>query len=192
MCCSYFLENSTKLAGIAHAASKHRIKGRMLEKLGQPLITEGEVLPGRIAPVIAPDRRGESRVFPMVWGFTGSLPIAVAGVGYSDKSDRNGRLFISPDSLHARNIKVGDPVHITFPDTRQIEAKVTDISWHPMSNDEIGKAFGYNSWIVDRVTMNNDYNYVLSIEAEEELEKDMLFNAQVVEDTVVPIVYFMG
>ena len=61
-----------------------------------------------------------------------------------------------------------------------------------MSNDEIGKAFGYNSWIVDRVTMNNDYNYVLSIEAEEELEKDMLFNAQVVEDTVVPIVYFMG
>ena len=128
----------------------------------------------------------------LVWGFTGSLPIAVAGVGYSDKSDRNGRLFISPDSLHARNIKVGDPVHITFPDTRQIEAKVTDISWHPMSNDEIGKTFGYNSWIVDRVTMNNDYNYVLSIEAEEELEKDMLFNAQVVEDTVVPIVYFMG
>ena len=52
MCCSYFLENSTKLAGIAHAASKHRIKGRMLEKLGQPLITEGEILPGKTLHVV--------------------------------------------------------------------------------------------------------------------------------------------
>lgn len=95
MCCSYFLENSTKLAGIAHAASKHRIKGRMLEKLGQPLITEGEVLPGRIAPVIAPDRRGESRVFPMVWGFTGKASLVTcAKIEAIEKSNLFSEAFM--------------------------------------------------------------------------------------------------
>lgn len=128
----------------------------------------------------------------LIWGFTGSLPIAVSGVGYSLKNDRNGHLFIAPDALHARKIEVGDPVHITFPDSKQIEGKVAEISWNPMSAEEIAQNFGFNSWIVDKVTSGSDYNYVLSIEAEEELEKDMLFNAQVVEETVVPIVYFMG
>ena len=95
MCCSYFLENSTKLAGIAHAASKHRIKGRMLEKLGQPLITEGEILPGRIAPVIAPDRRGESRVFPMVWGFTGKASLVTcAKIEAIEKSNLFSEAFM--------------------------------------------------------------------------------------------------
>lgn len=75
MCTSYFLEESNELSGIAYAAAHHRLRPKMLEKLGKPLITRGEVFPGAIVPVIAPDRKGESRVFPMVWGFTGKVSI---------------------------------------------------------------------------------------------------------------------
>ena len=127
----------------------------------------------------------------LVWGFTGSLPIAIPGVGYSDRKDRNGHLFVSPDVLHASHVEVGDPVHITFPDAKQIEAKVTDILWNPMSDEEIAATFGFNGWIIDKVTPKEGYSYVITIEAEEELEKDMLFHAQVVEETVVPFLYFM-
>ncbi len=127
----------------------------------------------------------------LVWGFTGSLPIAVPGEGYSYKKDRNGQLFVSPDAMYASNIEAGDPVHITFPNAKQIEAKVTDISLNPMSDEEIAATFGFNGWIIDKVTPKEGYSYVITIEAEEELEKDMLFHAQVVEETVVPFLYFM-
>ncbi|MBQ8970625.1 MAG: hypothetical protein IJ073_04855 [Lachnospiraceae bacterium] len=128
----------------------------------------------------------------LVWAFTGSLPIAVSGMGYSDKSDREGHLFIAPDAMQKRNIAIGDPVHIIFPDARQIEARVTDISGHPMSDEEISETFGYNAWITEKVTPDDSYNYIIWIEAEEDLEKDMLFEAQVVEETVVPILYFIN
>lgn len=128
----------------------------------------------------------------LVWAFTGSLPIAVSGIGYSESRNKEGHLFISPHAIQRRSIKIGDPVHITFPDAKQIEAKVMDISGYPMSGEEIAETFGYNNWIIERVTPDGDYNYIIWIEAEEDLEKDTLFTAQVVEDTVVPIVYLFG
>lgn len=75
MCSSYFLEESRELAGIAHAADTHKIKGKMIEQLGQPVLTKGEVSPGCIVPVIAPGSSGESLVYPMVWGFTGKASL---------------------------------------------------------------------------------------------------------------------
>ena len=52
MCCSYFLENSTKLSGIAHAASKHRIKCRMLEKWCATRQEDSEKLKSSVPPVV--------------------------------------------------------------------------------------------------------------------------------------------
>ncbi|MDO5131938.1 MAG: SOS response-associated peptidase family protein [Eubacteriales bacterium] len=71
MCTSYYLEDSTALKGIAYAAAHHRLRSRMMAKIPRPVVTQGEVKRGDIAPVIAPDRRGEGQVFPMAWGFTG-------------------------------------------------------------------------------------------------------------------------
>ena len=71
MCMSYFLEDSAALKGIAYAAAHHKLRERMTGAAAQPVVTQGEVKHGDIAPVIAPDKRGEGHVFPMIWGFTG-------------------------------------------------------------------------------------------------------------------------
>ena len=71
MCTTYFLEDSRALRGIAQAAAHHKLRERISAKLAQPVVTQGEVRPGDIVPVIAPDKSGEGHVYPMVWGFSG-------------------------------------------------------------------------------------------------------------------------
>lgn len=71
ICTSYYLKDSTALKGISDAAAHHKLRDRMMEKIAKPVVTQSEVKHGDIAPAITPDRRGEGRVFPMIWGFTG-------------------------------------------------------------------------------------------------------------------------
>ena len=70
MCCRYYMEMSPELRPIIEEANRSALKERIVDKLGRPLITEGEVRPTNIIPVIAPNRSGARTVFPMVWGFT--------------------------------------------------------------------------------------------------------------------------
>ena len=70
MCCRYYMEMSPELRPIIEEANRSALTGRIADRLGRPLITEGEVRPTNIVPVIAPDRSGAGAVFPMVWGFT--------------------------------------------------------------------------------------------------------------------------
>ena len=70
MCCRYYMEMSPELRPIIEEANRSALKERIVDKLGRPLITEGEVRPTNIVPVIAPNRTGARTVFPMVWGFT--------------------------------------------------------------------------------------------------------------------------
>ena len=72
MCCRYYVEMLAELRPIVEEAAGSALKERMVSKLGRPLVTEGEVRPTDIVPVIAPNRSGARAVFPMVWGF--SLP----------------------------------------------------------------------------------------------------------------------
>ena len=64
------MEMSPELRPIIEEANRSALKERIVDKLGRPLITEGEVRPTNIVPVIAPNRAGARTVFPMVWGFT--------------------------------------------------------------------------------------------------------------------------
>ena len=56
----------------------------MVDKLGRPLKTEGEIRPTDIVPVVAPAAKaGTPAVYPMVWGFTnpkGGSPLLNARV----------------------------------------------------------------------------------------------------------------
>ena len=70
MCCRYYMEMSPELRPIIEEANRSPLKERIVDKLGRPLVTEGEVRPTNIVPVIAPNRSGARAVFPMVWGFT--------------------------------------------------------------------------------------------------------------------------
>jgi putative SOS response-associated peptidase YedK len=63
------MEMSPELRPIIEEANRSALKERIVDKLGRPLITEGEVRPSNIVPVIAPNRSGARTVFPMVWGF---------------------------------------------------------------------------------------------------------------------------
>lgn len=72
MSTSYHLEKDSKeLKSIIYAAVHHSLAKKMVSRLCRPVMTNGETYPGDILPVIAPDRKGRGRVFPMVWGMTG-------------------------------------------------------------------------------------------------------------------------
>ena len=70
MCCRYYMEMSPELRPIIEEANRSTLKERIVNKLGRPMVTEGEARPTNIVPVIAPNRYGARTVFPMVWGFT--------------------------------------------------------------------------------------------------------------------------
>jgi putative SOS response-associated peptidase YedK len=72
MCCRYGLRSSPDLRPIVEAAERSPLTERFTTQLNRPLVTEGEVRPTNLVPVIAPSKTGERSVFPMVWGF--SLP----------------------------------------------------------------------------------------------------------------------
>ena len=69
MCCRYYMEMSPELRSIVEEMNRAPLAMKMLEKLGKPLISEGEVRPADIVPAIASAPSGTRRVYPMLWGF---------------------------------------------------------------------------------------------------------------------------
>ena len=70
MCTRYYMELSPELRPYIDRAFHSPLKDRMVAKMGRPLVTEGEVRPTDIAPVVAPDNSHRPTVYPMIWGFT--------------------------------------------------------------------------------------------------------------------------
>ena len=76
MCTRYCMELSPELRPYIEAARRSPLNEKMTVKLGRKMITEGEIKPGDIAPVIATSRKGTPASYPMTFGFpsaTGSL-----------------------------------------------------------------------------------------------------------------------
>ena len=70
MCTRYYMEMDPELRPIVEKAKGVSLTHKMIDKLGKPLKTEGEIRPTDMVPVIAPDSSGRRSVFPMVWGYT--------------------------------------------------------------------------------------------------------------------------
>lgn len=69
MCCRYYvLPRGVEWDPIREGAESARVMRRFREA-GLTLVTEGEVRPTDLVPVLAPDRAGGRAVFPMRWGF---------------------------------------------------------------------------------------------------------------------------
>ena len=80
MCTCYFIQPETeRLKGINNRISRSSLYDKYI-RAGSAVLTAGEIKPGNVAPVIAPNRKGEMSVFPMRWGFgsPGSLLLANA------------------------------------------------------------------------------------------------------------------
>ena len=70
MCCRYFIDDKVdEFADLFEQAAASPLTMKMVAKLGKPLKTAGEINPSDMVPVIARDKKGQIRAFPMVWGF---------------------------------------------------------------------------------------------------------------------------
>lgn len=83
MCCRYYiLPEGVEWDPIREGAESARILGRF-RAAGQALKLSGEIRPTDLVPVLATDRSGGQRVFPMRWGFRregGGAPLINARV----------------------------------------------------------------------------------------------------------------
>ena len=77
MCCRFYLGSSPELRPIIEAAERSPLTERFTTHLNCPLVTDGDVHPKSLVPVLAPNKKGERAVFPMVWGFQMSYTRAV-------------------------------------------------------------------------------------------------------------------
>lgn len=70
MCTRFMIEkDNPELIKIIEAATKTALAKKVVHIQGRPIITNGEVRPTDIVPVIAPNAKGIKSVFPMQWGF---------------------------------------------------------------------------------------------------------------------------
>lgn len=70
MCTRFYTEMSPELRPIVEKAKRSALGIKMMEKMGKPLKTEGEIFPTDMVPVLGPNKNGERSVFPMVWGYS--------------------------------------------------------------------------------------------------------------------------
>lgn len=70
MCCRYYMETSPALQSIVEAAQQTPLFQNNAGLLHRGLVTEGEVRPGDLAPVLATSRNGRKASFPMIWGYS--------------------------------------------------------------------------------------------------------------------------
>ena len=70
MCCRYYiLPKGVEWDPIREGVERSALTPRFRAAGSEP-VTEGEVRPTDVVPVLAADRRGGQRIFPMRWGFS--------------------------------------------------------------------------------------------------------------------------
>ena len=69
MCSRFYIDKTEETRPYVQAAADSPLASRMVDRLGRPLKTEGEIFPTDMVPVIATSRSRRQTVFPMVWGF---------------------------------------------------------------------------------------------------------------------------
>ena len=70
MCTRYYIEkDAPELEEIVRGVEKSLLADRFHHKMSGPILTEGEIGPMSIAPVLASNKNGKRTTFPMKWGF---------------------------------------------------------------------------------------------------------------------------
>ncbi len=70
MCTRYALEKDLpELKDIIDSVSRSLLAKKFLDTHARPIVTDGEVRPTDIVPVIAPNSKGVRTVYPMQWGY---------------------------------------------------------------------------------------------------------------------------
>lgn len=70
MCTRYALEKDLpELKKIIEDVYRSVLASRFIDTHGKPIVTDGEVRPTDIVPVLAPNSKGVKTVYPMQWGY---------------------------------------------------------------------------------------------------------------------------
>lgn len=70
MCTRYALEKDLpELKDIIDSVSRSLLAKKFLETHARPIVTDGEIRPTDIVPVIAPNSKGVRTIYPMQWGY---------------------------------------------------------------------------------------------------------------------------
>lgn len=69
MCCRYWTDQSPQLREIVEEMNRSPLTEKW--RRTAEVKTFGEIRPGDVAAVIAPDKQGRKKVYPMKWGYTG-------------------------------------------------------------------------------------------------------------------------
>ena len=71
MCTRYYIDkDEPMMADIVESALKSKLAEKFQFGMSKLLVRAGEVRPTDVAPVIAPNKKGEREIYPMKWGFT--------------------------------------------------------------------------------------------------------------------------
>lgn len=90
MCTSFYIEpDNPILQPILRAAESSRLLSSFWAKDPAALITEGEVTPGSIAAILAPDSKKQRAVFPMKWGYRLNGQKTLFQIQLEDASEKN-------------------------------------------------------------------------------------------------------
>ena len=66
-----------ELRELVKEMNRSKLADRFRKEQGEPLKAEGEIFPSAVLPVLAVNRAGERRVFPMRWGFSGTRGLLI-------------------------------------------------------------------------------------------------------------------
>jgi putative SOS response-associated peptidase YedK len=69
VCTAYFIGASPEFAAMFKVIQSSPLQQKLEQQLHTSLVTEGDVYPGSLAPVIARNKNGEKSFFPMLFGF---------------------------------------------------------------------------------------------------------------------------
>ena len=133
MCCRYWTDESPELREFVEEMNR----SPLVEKWHKTTAvrTYGEVCPGTVVPVIAPNRSGKQSVFPMKWGFSEKTLLVnarteTAAVRPTFRDSWNGRRCIIPATCYF------EWEHLTGQDGRKktgrkymIQPRGTSVTW---------------------------------------------------------------
>ena len=89
MCGRYYTDMSPELRPIIEEAAQSPLSSVISHKLAKKMKAEGEVCPGDSAAVIALNRNGEKKSFPMVWGYSAGKSRLIINARVETASEKN-------------------------------------------------------------------------------------------------------
>ena len=69
MCCRYYVEPQEYTEALAEKVKESRFYRDNLQRIAKGITGSGEICPGSLVAALAPNKAGQRRAYPMIWGY---------------------------------------------------------------------------------------------------------------------------